>query len=101
MEVIIYVAIALVAGVVVTFLAMRLRYDRAVAESVRANDRVVAELKMAQGELERVKGELVDARASLTTLDAENNSLRNNMARLDAEKHAVEQRYAEQVELLE
>ena len=101
MEVIVYVLIALVVGVVVTFLAMRLRYDKGMSEQVRAADRLLAELQAAQGELARVKSELAEARVSLTTLDAENDSLRNNMARLDAEKRAVEQRSAEQVQLLE
>ena len=101
MEIIIYVLIALVVGVVVTFLAMRLRYDKGVSEQVRTADRLLAELQAAQGELARVKGELAEARASLAQLDAENDTLRNTMARLDAEKRAVEQRNAEQAQLLE
>lgn len=101
MEVLIYALLALVVGVVVTFLAMRLRYDKGVSEQVRATDRLLAELQAAQGELARVKNELAEARASLAQLDADNDTMRNTMARLDAEKRAVEQRHAEQVQLLE
>ena len=101
MEIIIYVSIALVVGVVVTFLLMRLRYEQRNAEQVRTATRMDADMQMLQRELQRYKDELAQANASLSALDAENNTLRGDVTRRGAEKRAVEQRYAEQGELLE
>lgn len=101
MEVIIYVSIALVVGVVVTFLLMRLRYEQRNAEQVRTATRMDADMQMLQRELQRYKDELAKADASLSALDAENNTLRGDVTRLVAEKRAVEQRHTEQGELLE
>ena len=101
MEVIIYALVALAVGVVVTFLLMRLRYEKSGAEQGRIAERAAVELQMAQNELARVKGELAQTHASFVALDDEKNALLADVARLDAEKHAAEQRYVEQSEVLE
>lgn len=91
MNIYLYIVIALLAGVVVTYLLMRLRSEKLLAEQVRINDRRQLELQASQEEARRLNDELVQARNVNNSLEMELSAVNNNHIRLQAEKRALEQ----------
>lgn len=100
MDIIIYVSIALIVGVVVTYLVVKLRYEKRVNEQLRELERVSVEYDALQAELKRLSSDLVQERNNTGRLEMEKNSLSNTVTRLETEKLAVGDRNKELSDML-
>lgn len=92
MNTIVYVLIALFAGVVATYLVMRMLYDKRLNDGVRELERAKIEGEMLRNDVQRVSDELVQTRNHVGRLEMEKNSLDIMVTRLETEKSAVTER---------
>lgn len=99
MSITIYICITLVAGVVVTYLMMRLHYEKKLGKQLLNNERLAAELRASQEALTQNHEALTETEKQIGRIELENSLLSTQVARIEAEKNATEQRLAEQSEL--
>ena len=84
MNVVIYALAALLIGVVVTYLFMRLRQEKHKQELLREHDRITASMNTVNEENSRLCEELAQVKDELERVEDSNRVLDNDKARLEA-----------------
>ena len=92
MNIYLYIIIALLVGVVVTYLFMRLRCEKMVSELQRIHDRVQLELQVAKEEAQRLREENVQKHNVNNSLEMELSAVNNSYIRLQAEYNALQEK---------
>lgn len=100
MNTLIYSLIALFVGAMVTYLIVRLVYEKRLNNKERELERAVIEREAMQADMKRVSDDLVQSRNSVGRLEMENNSLGNTVTRLETERNAVMERNKELSEVV-
>ena len=101
METIIYVLLALIVGIAITYLYMRMRNEKMMSDFLRENDRLKVELDDARNDACDAKKACDEAQVAVKQTEGRNHELTHTIVRLESDIKMMEQRCAELQQRLE